>query len=164
MLDIGSTKSNPACPSISASSGDGMLSAGRLPATDITGQRVGAPIARPGAVPCIGQNHVAHAAESGAQSPTSPIPFYKSPNTVIGSDDTVLIPRGSTHTDWEVELGVAIGRRARYLESADDALSCVAGYVIANDVSERGTSSRRPAGSGRRGRAARRSTRSAHGS
>jgi 2-keto-4-pentenoate hydratase/2-oxohepta-3-ene-1,7-dioic acid hydratase in catechol pathway len=113
------------------------LGAGRLPATDITGQRIGAPIARPGAVLCIGQNYVAHAAESGAQPPTSPILFYKSPNTVVGPDDTVLIPRGSTHTDWEVELGVVIGRRARYLDSADDALSCIAGYVVANDVSER---------------------------
>jgi 2-keto-4-pentenoate hydratase/2-oxohepta-3-ene-1,7-dioic acid hydratase in catechol pathway len=123
--------------------GDGLgrvraeIAADRLPHLDVAGQRIGAPVARPGAVLCIGMNYAAHAAESGAQPPTSPVLFYKSPNTVIGPDDTVLIPRGSTHTDWEVELGVVIGRRARYLDTIDDALAHVAGYTIANDVSER---------------------------
>ena len=69
--------------------------------------------------------------------PTVPILFYKSPNTVIGPDDEVLIPRGSTKTDWEVELGVVIGATARYLPSRAAALDCVAGYVLSNDVSER---------------------------
>ncbi|MET7704935.1 fumarylacetoacetate hydrolase family protein [Micromonospora sp. NPDC005413] len=108
-----------------------------LPEIDITGQRVGAPIARPGVVLCVGQNYAAHAAESGAEPPTAPIIFYKAPNTVVGPHDDVLIPRGSTKTDWEVELAVVIGRRARYLASPADALGHIAGYVLSNDVSER---------------------------
>ena len=111
--------------------------AGTLPAVDITGQRVGPPVARPGAVLCIGMNYAAHAAETGATPPSVPILFYKSPNTVIGPDDEVLVPRGSVKTDWEVELGVVIGRTARYLPSREAALECVAGYVLSNDVSER---------------------------
>jgi len=111
--------------------------AGRLPKIDIAGMRIGAPIARPGAVLCIGLNYVAHAAESGAAAPAAPVLFYKSPNTVVGPNDEVLIPRGSTKTDWEVELGVVIGRTARYLPSRQAALACVAGYVLSNDVSER---------------------------
>ncbi|GHJ49397.1 2-hydroxyhepta-2,4-diene-1,7-dioate isomerase [Catellatospora sp. TT07R-123] len=108
-----------------------------LPETDVTGLRVGAPVARPGAIVCIGQNYAAHAAESGAQPPTTPIMFYKAPNTVVGPYDDILIPRGSTTTDWEVELAVVIGRRARYLESPAHALAHVAGYVLSDDVSER---------------------------
>jgi 2-keto-4-pentenoate hydratase/2-oxohepta-3-ene-1,7-dioic acid hydratase in catechol pathway len=111
--------------------------AGSLPAFDPAGQRVGAPIARPSVVLCIGMNYAAHAAESGAAPPEQPVIFYKAPNTVVGPDDEVLIPRGSKETDWEVELAVVIGRRARYLSSPDEALSYVAGYAIANDVSER---------------------------
>ncbi len=86
---------------------------------------------------CIGQNYAAHAAESGATPPERPIMFYKAPNTVVGPYDDVLIPRGSAKTDWEVELGVVIGRTARYLDSPADALGHVAGYVVANDVCER---------------------------
>jgi 2-keto-4-pentenoate hydratase/2-oxohepta-3-ene-1,7-dioic acid hydratase in catechol pathway len=108
-----------------------------LPEIDVTGQRVGAPVARPGAVLCIGQNYAAHAAESGAQPPTSPILFYKAPNTVVGPDDDILVPRGSTKTDWEVELGVVIGRTCRYLDSPEQALEHIAGYVVSDDVSER---------------------------
>jgi 2,4-diketo-3-deoxy-L-fuconate hydrolase len=111
--------------------------AGRLPAIDISGRRIGPPITRPGAVLCIGMNYAAHAAESGSAPPTVPILFYKSPNTVIGPDDEVLIPRGSAKTDWEVELGVVLGKTARYLPSREAALECVAGYVLSNDVSER---------------------------
>src|SRR5690606_11059759 len=85
-------------------------------------RRVGAPIARPGAVLCIGQNYAAHAAESGSPPPQTPILFFKHPNTVVGPYDEVAIPRGSTRTDWEVELGVVIGKRARYLESPEQAL------------------------------------------
>ncbi len=99
--------------------------------------RVGAPIARPGAVICIGMNYAAHAAESGAEPPTVPIMFLKTPNTVVGPDDVVTIPRGSEKTDWEVELGVVIGRRASYLDSPADAAAHIAGYVTANDLSER---------------------------
>ena len=111
--------------------------AGELPEVDVDGQRVGAPVARPGAILCIGQNYAAHAAESGAAPPSVPILFYKPPNTLVGPYDEVLIPRGSKKTDWEVELGVVIGRRARYLDSPEDALAHVAGYAVSNDVSER---------------------------
>lgn len=111
--------------------------AGELSDVDVTGQRVGAPIARPGAVLCIGQNYAAHAAESGSAPPSVPILFYKGSNTVVGPYDEVAIPRNSVKTDWEVELGVVIGRTASYLESPEQALACVAGYAVSNDVSER---------------------------
>ncbi len=113
------------------------LEQGTLPAIDVTGERVGAPIARPGAVLCIGMNYAAHAAESGSAPPSMPILFYKGPNTVVGPHDPIVIPRGSAKTDWEVELGVVIGRRASYVETPGAALGCVAGYVVSNDVSER---------------------------
>ncbi len=76
------------------------LDGGNLPAIDISGQRIGAPVARPMAVVCIGQNYAAHAAESGSAPPERPIVFFKHPNTVVGPHDDVLIPRGSTQTDW----------------------------------------------------------------
>lgn len=113
------------------------LERGSLDRVDITGLRIGAPIARPSAVLCIGMNYAAHAAESGAEPPAEPVLFYKAPNTVVGPYDPVLLPRGSMKTDWEVELGVVIGRRVRYLDSPDDALAHVAGYAVSNDVSER---------------------------
>ena len=113
------------------------VEAGTLPALDATGLRVGPPLARPGAVLCIGMNYAAHAAETGAAPPAYPVLFYKGPNTVIGPDDTVLNPRGASKLDWEVELAVVIGTRVRYLESAGQALDHVAGYAISNDVSER---------------------------
>ncbi|TDW80997.1 fumarylacetoacetate hydrolase family protein [Kribbella sp. VKM Ac-2566] len=113
------------------------LEAGELPVADIEGLRVGAPIARPGAVVCIGQNYAAHAAESGAEPPKQPIVFFKHPNTVVGAYDEVLVPRGSAKTDWEVELAVVIGKQARYVETDEDALACIAGYAVSNDVSER---------------------------
>jgi 2-keto-4-pentenoate hydratase/2-oxohepta-3-ene-1,7-dioic acid hydratase in catechol pathway len=113
------------------------LQRGDLPEVDVAGQRVGAPIARPSVVLCIGMNYAAHAAESGALPPTVPVIFYKAPNTVVGPDDDVLIPRGSAKTDWEVELAVVIGKRARYLDSPAESLGHVAGYAISNDVSER---------------------------
>ena len=113
------------------------LAAGNIEPIDIAGLRVGAPVARPGAVICIGQNYAAHAAESGAQPPKEPVIFFKHPNTVVGPFDDVVIPRGSTKTDWEVELAVVIGRECRYLASPADALAHVAGCMIANDVSER---------------------------
>ena len=99
--------------------------------------RIGAPIARPSAVICIGMNYAEHAAESGAEPPKIPIIFLKTPNTVVGPNDTVTIPRGSEKTDWEVELGIVIGARAAYLDSPDEADAHIAGYVVANDVSER---------------------------
>ena len=114
------------------------LAAGTL--TELEGAadlRIGAPIARPSAVICIGQNYAAHARESGAEPPTVPIMFLKTPNTVVGPNDTVTIPRGSEKTDWEVELGIVIGARAAYLDSVDEADAHIAGYVVADDVSER---------------------------
>ena len=99
--------------------------------------RIGSPIARPSAVICVGQNYAAHARESGSEPPTVPIIFLKTPNTVVGPNDTVTIPRGSEKTDWEVELGIVIGARAAYLDSVDEAEAHIAGYVVANDVSER---------------------------
>ncbi|WP_295104071.1 fumarylacetoacetate hydrolase family protein [uncultured Microbacterium sp.] len=104
---------------------------------DAAAMRIGAPIARPSAVICIGQNYAAHARESGSEPPTVPIMFLKTPNTVAGPNDAVTIPRGSEKTDWEVELGIVIGARAAYLDSPDDADAHIAGYVVANDVSER---------------------------
>jgi 2-keto-4-pentenoate hydratase/2-oxohepta-3-ene-1,7-dioic acid hydratase in catechol pathway len=114
------------------------IAAGELPelagADDL---RIGAPITRPSAVVCIGMNYAAHAAESGSAPPAVPVVFLKTPNTVVGPNDAVTIPRGSEKTDWEVELGVVIGRRASYLDSPADAAAHIAGYVTANDLSER---------------------------
>jgi 2-keto-4-pentenoate hydratase/2-oxohepta-3-ene-1,7-dioic acid hydratase in catechol pathway len=115
----------------------GVTEVSGLPEIDITGLRIGAPIARPGVVLCVGLNYAAHAAESGAANPEFPVVFYKAPNTVVGPYDDVLVPRGSTKTDWEVELAVVIGRPARYLASPQEALAHIAGYAVANDVSER---------------------------
>jgi 2-keto-4-pentenoate hydratase/2-oxohepta-3-ene-1,7-dioic acid hydratase in catechol pathway len=123
-------------------SGDGIgramsaFAAGTLPEVD-PDERWGAPVARPGAVMCIGLNYSCHAAETGAAEPTEPVVFLKSSNTVVGPHDTVLIPRGSIKTDYEVELAVVIGRTARYLSTPADAFGVIAGYAISNDVSER---------------------------
>jgi 2-keto-4-pentenoate hydratase/2-oxohepta-3-ene-1,7-dioic acid hydratase in catechol pathway len=104
---------------------------------DLREQRLGAPIARPSQVLCIGLNYSDHAAESGAEVPREPVVFNKAPSTVIGPFDDVLLPPTSEKTDWEVELAVVIGRRARYLQSEADAAGCIGGYAISNDVSER---------------------------
>ncbi|WP_406322456.1 fumarylacetoacetate hydrolase family protein [Streptomyces sp. NBC_00519] len=101
------------------------------------GERVGAPIARPHQILCIGLNYRDHAAESGMAVPDEPILFTKSPNTLVGPYDDVRIPRGSTKTDWEVELGIVIGRRTGYLDSVEEARDAIAGYVVVNDVSKR---------------------------
>jgi 2-keto-4-pentenoate hydratase/2-oxohepta-3-ene-1,7-dioic acid hydratase in catechol pathway len=113
------------------------LDAGRLPQLDPTGLRIGAPVARPGKVICIGLNYRDHAAETGAKIPDEPIIFFKGTDTVIGPNDNVLIPRGSSKTDWEVELAVVIGARTRYLDSPADSRAMIAGYAVSNDVSER---------------------------
>ncbi|MFD5267657.1 fumarylacetoacetate hydrolase family protein [Streptomyces sp. NPDC058335] len=110
---------------------------GELPALDATGLRVGPPVARIGKVVCIGLNYHDHARETGSAAPAEPVVFFKAADTVVGPYDTVLVPRGSTKTDWEVELAVVIGRTARYLESAEEGLAHVAGYAVAHDVSER---------------------------
>ena len=100
-------------------------------------QRIGAPIARPHQIICVGLNYTDHAAETGQEVPEEPILFTKSPNTIVGPYDDVRIPRRSTKTDWEVELGIVIGKRASYLESGDAARDAIAGWVLVNDVSER---------------------------
>ncbi|MER7755017.1 fumarylacetoacetate hydrolase family protein [Kitasatospora sp. NPDC097643] len=113
------------------------LAEGSLPAVDPAGLRIGAPVARPGKVVCIGLNYRDHAEETGAAVPERPVVFMKDPSTVVGPYDPVLIPRGSVKTDWEVELAVVIGREARYLADPGEAADCIAGYAISNDVSER---------------------------
>ncbi|MGA5272049.1 fumarylacetoacetate hydrolase family protein [Streptomyces lydicamycinicus] len=110
---------------------------GELPRLEAAGLRTGPPVARIGKIVCIGLNYHDHARETGAATPAEPILFMKAPDTVVGPDDTVLVPRDSRKTDWEVELAVVIGRTARYLETDAQALAAVAGYAVAHDVSER---------------------------
>lgn len=114
--------------------------AARVAADDVmpfAGERIGSPIARPHQILCIGLNYSDHAAETGAAVPVEPILFHKSPNTLIGPNDDVRLPRGSTKSDWEVELGVVIGKRTSYLDSVEEARDHIAGFVTCNDVSER---------------------------
>ena len=111
------------------------LDAGRLPEVD-PGVRLGPCVAGVGKFVCIGLNYSDHAAETGATVPSEPIVFMKATSAICGPNDPVIIPRGSEKTDWEVELAVVIGRRAKYVSEAD-AFAYVAGYCVANDVSER---------------------------
>jgi 2-keto-4-pentenoate hydratase/2-oxohepta-3-ene-1,7-dioic acid hydratase in catechol pathway len=101
------------------------------------GARVGAPIAKPEKILCIGLNYIDHAEETGNPVPAEPVVFMKAPNCLVGPNDEILVPRGSVKTDWEVELAVVIGARARYLESPDAAASVILGYALSHDVSER---------------------------
>ena len=98
--------------------------------------RIGPCVGGVGKFVCIGLNYSDHAAESGMAVPVEPVVFMKATSSICGPDDTVVIPRGSEKTDWEVELGVVIGKPAKYAEEAD-ALSHVAGYCVINDLSER---------------------------
>ncbi|MDQ2186235.1 fumarylacetoacetate hydrolase family protein [Alcaligenaceae bacterium A4P071] len=98
--------------------------------------RLGPCVAGTGKFVCIGLNYSDHAAEAGMQAPSEPIVFMKATSAIVGPNDDVLIPRGSEKTDWEVELAIVIGRTAKYVSQAD-ALDYVAGYCVANDVSER---------------------------
>jgi 2,4-diketo-3-deoxy-L-fuconate hydrolase len=98
--------------------------------------RLGPCVTRTGKLICIGLNYSDHAAEAGMQVPPEPVVFNKWTSAICGPDDAVQIPRGSTKTDWEVELGVVIGLGGRYIAEAD-AMSHVAGYCVVNDVSER---------------------------
>lgn len=113
------------------------LAAGTLPELSASGLRVGAPVARPGAIVCIGMNYAAHAAESGAAPPEIPVVFLKPSNTISGPFDAAPIPPSSEKYDWEVELGVVIAREVSYLADPAEAMDYVAGYVVANDLSER---------------------------
>lgn len=115
-----------------------LLSEGSLPVLEgAEALRTGSPIARPSAVICVGMNYVAHAAESGSAPPEQIVIFQKTPNTVVGPYDDVVIPPNSEKTDWEVELGIVIGKRTSYLESREAAADHIAGFVMVNDLSER---------------------------
>jgi len=113
------------------------LAAGALDPIEIVSDRYGPPLTGIGKIVCVGLNYADHAAETGATLPTEPVLFLKTPDTVIGPNDEVLIPRGSSRTDYEVELAVVIGGEARYLDSPADSAAVIAGYAISNDVSER---------------------------
>jgi len=111
------------------------LDTATLPVVD-GNTRIGTCVGNIGKFLCIGLNYSDHAAETGADIPEHPILFFKANSAIVGPNDPVVKPRGSTHTDWEVELGVIIGTAAKYV-SEEDALDHVAGYCIVNDVSER---------------------------
>jgi 2-keto-4-pentenoate hydratase/2-oxohepta-3-ene-1,7-dioic acid hydratase in catechol pathway len=103
----------------------------------LTDERIGSPITQPHQILCIGLNYADHAAESGMAIPREPIVFNKAPNTLVGPNDDVTIPKGSSKTDWEVELGIVVGKRCSYLETPVHAWDHIAGFVLVNDVSER---------------------------
>ena len=107
------------------------------PIVDTAVERIGAPIARPGNILAIGLNYADHAAEAGMDVPSEPIVFTKAPSSYCGPNDTVFVPRTSVKSDWEVELGVVIGKEASYIADEESAIDYVAGYCIVNDVSER---------------------------
>ena len=113
----------------------GNIESASLPAVSGT-PRLGACVGDIGKFMCIGLNYSDHAAETGAAIPEHPILFMKATSAVVGANDTVMLPRGSSHTDWEVELGVVIGTECKYV-SVGEALDYVAGYFVSNDVSER---------------------------
>ncbi|POH61327.1 fumarylacetoacetate hydrolase family protein [Arthrobacter glacialis] len=114
------------------------LDKGALPVLEnAAALRIGSPIARPNSVICIGMNYAAHAAESGALPPTIPVVFLKPNNTVAGPFDASPIPPLSAKYDWEVELGIVVGSEVSYLSTLEEAAAAVAGYVVANDLSER---------------------------
>ena len=100
------------------------------------GERLGPPVARPSKIVCIGLNYADHARETKAKIPEEPIIFFKATTALCGPDDDLVLPRGSLKTDWEVELAVVIGRRARYV-AREEAAAHVAGYALHNDYSER---------------------------
>ncbi|WP_163390733.1 fumarylacetoacetate hydrolase family protein [Enterovibrio norvegicus] len=98
--------------------------------------RYGVPFLRPSKIICVGLNYKEHAAESGLPVPSQPVLFMKATSSIVGPNDNIMIPKGSTKTDWEVELGVVIGKKAHHV-SVESALDYVAGYVLHNDYSER---------------------------
>lgn len=99
--------------------------------------RLGAPMCRPSKIVCVGLNYAMHATESGMEIPKEPVIFFKATTSIVGPNDNVIIPKGGYKTDWEVELAVVIGKKASYVSEAK-AMNHVAGYVLHNDVSERG--------------------------
>jgi 2,4-diketo-3-deoxy-L-fuconate hydrolase len=128
---------------------------GSLPElADAGSLRVGPPLSGIGAVVCVGMNYAAHATETGDKPPAAPIIFFKHPNTVVGPNDDVVLPPGAQKVDWEVELAVVIGKRASYLQSHEEALECIAGFTISNDVSERDYQIRHSGGQWSKGKCA----------
>lgn len=114
------------------------LEAGQLAELDGAAEmRIGAPLTRPSAIVCVGMNYAAHAREAGAEPPERPVIFFKMPSTISGPTDAIELPPSATKADWEVELGVVIGTRTFRVASAEEGLDHVAGYVLANDLSER---------------------------
>ena len=109
---------------------------GEALATVAAGERLGPPIANPSKIICVGLNYAKHAKESGMQAPEEPVLFFKSTTSITGPFDPIVIPPGSTKTDWEVELAVVIGKKASYITESE-AMEYVAGYLLHNDVSER---------------------------
>lgn len=108
-----------------------------LPRVSLAGKRIGAPVARPTKVICIGLNYRKHAEETGADIPGEPVVFMKAPDCVVGPNDDIEIPPGSTKTDYEVELAIVIGKRLRYAKNHQEAKAAILGYTISQDVSER---------------------------
>ena len=115
---------------------DAVQTGGR-PVVDPSAHRLAAPLHAPGKIVCVGLNYQDHAAETAMDVPSEPILFMKAPTTIVGPNDAIVIPPGSTQTDYEVELGVVIGSRALYLPDQSSAADVIAGYTICNDVSER---------------------------
>jgi 2,4-didehydro-3-deoxy-L-rhamnonate hydrolase len=113
------------------------LDKGELSEIPVEGLRIGAPVTRPGSVIAIGLNYTAHAAESGATPPEVPVVFLKPSNTIAGPYDAAPIPPSSEKYDWEVELAIIIGKEASYLSTLEEAEDSIAGYAVANDLSER---------------------------
>ncbi len=107
-----------------------------LPVVDASSVRIGSPVARPSKIVCIGLNYAKHAKETNAAIPKEPIIFFKSTTALVGPNDTIVIPKNSEKTDWEVELALVIGKKASYVSEAD-AYDYIAGYCLHNDVSER---------------------------
>lgn len=108
-----------------------------LPKVKISDFRIGSPVARPTKLICIGLNYAKHAAESNAEPPTEPVVFMKAPDSLVGPNDDIRIPKDSTKTDYEVELAIVIGKRALYLDSVEQAREHVLGFSLSQDVSER---------------------------
>ena len=108
-----------------------------LPSEPLGKNRIGAPIKNPTKVICVGLNYLGHIKESDAQTPEEPIIFMKAPDTVVGPNDSILIPPSSDATDYEVELAVVIGKKALYLDSVDQASKHILGYSVSQDISER---------------------------
>jgi len=100
--------------------------------------RIGPPVVRPQKIICIGLNYRDHIAEVGAETPAEPIVFMKAPNTLVGPNDDVILPPNALKVDYEVELGVVIGKRSQYLKDEEEALRAIGGWVLSNDISERG--------------------------